>query len=899
MASVDILALEAVKTHYFGLASKFMDEFGSVNPKIDGVRIRGTKIESVTPFPLGRNYQQVFGQILEKAISKFPVAVSLIEHWTAPDSRYAASQHPDRKEFVSLQIYSNGKCYLAQFPIERIPTRLLDSPLVECAAMPMGRFAPGGMDGVGAMQIKRALNHLRTLLEPGDVDERWLDSVRQLFAVLLSSGDVSPIIDILYSVDLPANKAGKAIEVFDVMLTSRPGKDVAATTGMTARNAWLAGVRLRCETALGSSPPDPRPIVDWFAEQLRQRLVPYTPFYVAPRGDLIALKDYLPISVLGRLLIPALSWMQDTGDSDPEIAAYLNEVNEAEFTSPRYDSFGLPLNFIAFAVGFDPETESTSPLIQRANWAIDETSILLTAQEAADATGAHFGIALQVLGVEPIHLAMRRMHETRRRDEIAAAMADLRGYQPGDLTVEITAVKIRKPIPAEQIFALVLAPDGRIIAPWATQRQPHEQFPEWLHAVGEVFRSHGVQDIQTWPTWLEVSEAPHDPYNPLARFFPDFNGGWIDVTADTLRSARGFLKQGNWEYIDETTFNDPRVQSLPYPHRLARAGIQEVMQKHYTQQAYRLIRDKLSDRSIPSDLVWDRVCETEPRFSQFMKDFPNWSIPQELEVESLRVIWGKAPTLITTSALSERLEATDIDLQVAAQFVRLPHGIAYLHFARAPEAARLEFEDEGKSFSMDLEGAFLEEYSTPAGSRMLVLMPIWTDMSHQYGSQYAVLRLLIDEEMTPLSHYLDENYRDEDVAPEVVASNRVAVEEIAKVLIYLNLKSARIVEKPQRSTMLRGMNKKSAEHQLKLLDKAKGTCDYLSVGPEQAMSSIQASGMSGATKAPHLRRGFVNTYHVGKGRKELVLRFIEPVIVNKHLLGEDVPIPTPKNYRLK
>lgn len=196
MATVEKLALEAVKNYYFGLASKIMDEFGSVDPKIYGLRMQGVKIESVTAFPLGSNYQQVFGQVLEKAISKFPVVISMLEHWSAPDSRYEAAQHPDRKEFVSLQIYANGKCYIAQFPIERTPTRLFDGPVVECAEMPTGRFAPGGRDGaVGAMQFKLALNQLRALLGPGEADERWLDSIRQLFAELLNAGDIRPVVE--------------------------------------------------------------------------------------------------------------------------------------------------------------------------------------------------------------------------------------------------------------------------------------------------------------------------------------------------------------------------------------------------------------------------------------------------------------------------------------------------------------------------------------------------------------------------------------------------------------------------------------------------------------------------------------------------------------------------------
>lgn len=884
--------IQAVTRHFFGLAERVLTQIGQFDPSLYTVTVSGERITSMTNHPLPPDFRSHIAKKLPGLIAKNPIVVVVVEAW-ASQSSPKASADPDRKEIIGISIYANDKYYWASFPIYRNPTRIEYQDPVE-SQMPIGTLAPGGATApLSPAESQKMAGLMRRLVEKGP--EGWeTNYAMMLINYKHRTRNIEPVTHALYDFRLPAKRAEDAIRILDRVMTIVP---VSPAQGQQAGNMWLTAIHLRTGKAYASAPMSVDEITQTFAQSVRDIMPPYVAFYPAPRGEVFSYQSYLPISILQGLAVHAVKWADSDSIIDEFLTEYIEDKNIELLDKLSPIAGSLPSSFILFAACFDSSPVNLEPWDTRLSWDIQTDIVSGILTKAAEITSEKCQVELFYDGFEPAYEGMHTLASKHNQHAISFVVSEeQRHLNPPELVAEITMAAIQQPIDHESLYVVIWSKEGKLIAPVSFQRQPHQFRDQWIDEVTEQCRSAGIQEVKVYPGILPRSENVRELIDV---FIPDFHGGWSNASDMAMPEAKGMLQQCLWEYVDEVAFTSATVASLPYPHRLARAGLGEVIQRHYTLPVYKLIKETCSDLTIPTSQLWDRVCEKEPRFRPFMEKMPNWSRPDELATFSTRVIWGKAPTLITTPSLSERLALTDIDLRLPAQFVRIPYGIAYLHFESSPSAADVRIADDGgKEDVMRLEGAFLESYAAGAGARHFQIVPIWSSRNSRGRSIYTVIDLAISDDLTPVGDLLYEFYKVNDVEAGIIEDNQSSIEEILKVLVYLNVKDARITDRPDRTMMLKGIGQKKATHQIKLLETAAGRCDHILVGPEAPLNIIQATGLSGRTMPVHMRRGHIHAYRVGKDRKEVIVKFLDPVIVNKHLLGDGDAPPIPKNYRL-
>ena len=889
--------LDEINRLQFGIAEDIMDQFGSFDPGLYLFDLSDTKVRKVTGVPLPEDYKTYIAKKLPGFIAKYPAVVVMFEAWQT-STKTGKEEH---QEIIGTTIYANDTAYIAFHRILRNPLRLVFSGLEEPMSFG-GNVAPGGAYArLSPAESSKIVARLHSLIKSGG--DKWESEFHaELNRFVLGSDDISPVTNMLYDVRLPSGRAAIANRILDHSLTVLHSED----RGQEIPNQmWLAGIMVHIGSPTGnpddidvSALPSGPELIERFAQNVRELMPPYIPFYPSPRGEAYAFDSYFPVSVLHGLARSAFAW---TDPDAPPFAMqdYIDERNEREAEKFHTALAELtPPGVMLFAAAFDRCETYKNPFATRHEdeWNLPSETIEEVLKNAATRTTRETGVKVEAGEVLPAYEGLHLLDDLQM-SQMLMYMIDVEKLDPSTVVAEVTMASYQSPVAHERTFVTLYDGEDRFVTALSFSRKPHQVFPTFLETVEQRLRMLGIKDIKLYP---EILKADHDLIGQTLEIYaPDFQGGWFSVSDMKIPQAKGMLKKAGWEYVDSDILAKEDIARLPYPHRLARAGLAEVIQRHYSGPIYKLLKEICSTNSIPTDKLWDEVCAREPRFRAFMEAMPNWSCPDELATRSTRVTWGKAPTLLTTKGLSERLALTDVNLnKLPARFLHLPYPISYLHFQTPPLNANLCAEDSGENEEFLLEGAFLENYLTDTG-RKFQFVPLWRSTKDPNRNVYSDITLSVDDDLAMIGDLLSNYYEGKDYDQNVIEENQEAIIEIVKVLVYLNLREARIVQKPLRSDLLRGIQKKTVDQQLKIMARAARTCDHILVGPEETMTALLSPGTSGRSMPVHPRRGHMHTYRTGKGRTEVTLKFLEPIIVNKHLLKDDEPEPKPKNYRLK
>lgn len=886
--------LEKINRFQFGLAEKFMTEYGCVDPAVHTFDVSETKILQVGHVPLPKDYKEYIGRKLPRLIARNSVVVVTVEAWQTILSEGVQ----EKNEIVGVTVYANDKAYFAAHAILRDPLRLVYGDITETETT-SGTIAPGGAFAqLNPQAIAKLVSRLRDLVKRGGV--KWeAEFTGMLRRFVAGSPNIQPVTEMLYDVSLPAERASTANRILDHLLTVIDLPDAPPTA---PNRMWLTGIPVHIgdptdDTVDPRTLPSGDELLSRLASNIRELMPPYIPFYPAPRGEAYAIESYLPVSTLNGLSRWACEWQDPETPPLDEIKTYIDERNMN--CIEKYAHTGMqPPACVLFAAAFDRHENFRDPFSTTHDdeWDVPTDVIEGFLLEAAAKTTRETGVLITTDTVSPAYDALHALDRVQMMQKCMFVM-DFEELDRSTVVAELTMASFPSPVPHEKAFVVLNKGDGNFATALRFHRKPHHMYPDMLQDIADILRTLGVIDVRIYPSILPADYESSS--NPIDVFAPDFRGGWFSVSDMKIPAAKGMLRKAGWEYVDRAVLADEKVSRLPYPHRIARAGLAEVIQRHYSSTVYKILKEVCGIASIPTDHLWDAVCEREPRFQAFMEAMPNWSRPDDLATRSTRFIWGKAPTLITTGGLSERLALTDINLdKLPARFLNIPYPITYLHFQTPPPNAVLNTDEDGQKESFVLEGAFLESYKTEI-SRKFQFVPIWRSTTDPNHSIFSVVTLAVDDDLASVGDYLARHYEEIGLDAGVISEDMESISEIVKVLVYLNLKDARTIPKPVRSDLLRGSNKKSVEQRLKILARAAGLCDHILVGPETSMHTFTAPGASERSMPVHARRGHLHTYRTGKGRTEVTLKFVEPIIVNKHLLQDGDAPPSLKDYHLK
>lgn len=136
---------------------------------------------------------------------------------------------------------------------------------------------------------------------------------------------------------------------------------------------------------------------------------------------------------------------------------------------------------------------------------------------------------------------------------------------------EITMASYSSPQHHESTFVTLYHQDGRFVTALSFQKGSLIKSFRVLETLAENLRMLGIQDIRIYP---EIVKAEHELVGQsLEVLAPDFQGGWFSVSDMKIPQAKGMLRKAGWEYVDSSILARPDIARLPYPHRLARAGL--------------------------------------------------------------------------------------------------------------------------------------------------------------------------------------------------------------------------------------------------------------------------------------------------------------------------------------
>ena len=469
------------------------------------------------------------------------------------------------------------------------------------------------------------------------------------------------------------------------------------------------------------------------------------------------------------------------------------------------------------------------------------------------------------------------------------------------------------------------------VSGWVEHRREHrlvEELRIGLWKGGDAF-AFGTE-------WIFMSGAPKAPYEDLLAYvckelnlphvrvqtrdadgldahghmYPAASGEWLDPKTALAGSGAELIKSVNWREYEEIAEGEDGVPDdeasatiLPAPVTVINQGLVEVVQEHYSPKMYAAIKELFADTRLSEEAVLRSLEGRFPTFRDLMCHAPTAAMPAPHEVMTLRLHWAKAPLFVVKETLSQRMAMTDMGLDVEGSLVPTPYPMQYLHFESPRQDVCWNAGPDG-DLEVSLSGVYVHDHPGDQDSggvwRVIDLGIVGMDSTGTLG--FSDLRLAFNNKSSTLGDALVLWRDGGDERPSeqwVEVMERVSV-EVAKVLIYVGSTEARRVEMKLRSNLIARLKGKSAGQRLKAQDELRRIYDYILIGPVEAFEDGGVSSTSGAKKAPHHRRGGLRAVACGPGWTERRMRLFPPVIVNKHLLGQDpAGWPRPKNYRVK
>lgn len=905
----------------FGLAEMHFKEFGSVVPTLVGMT-PGKR--GVNQLPLGDAWRETIAYDTQRIMQKFGMAVFMAESWTAPGgARFAPDEHPERKEVVSVFIHTPGCVYAMSNPIARSPDRLIKGEVVALAGL-MGRLVDRDKP-LTDLEASAAAKELRQLLRAQH--KFWKAPALLVLNRLISAHRFQPIYEIYNDATLPADSLAylrAIVEAGCELLTTELQDGSLETT-------WLAAAVI--ETDLGQAETFGLAL-DAFTDAANEQLAAVPGAEVKVLFPHFAAPLFYPIEELRlrSVLVESERLANgEHGDCGPAVAD-LADAMERYFASlamhpTEIVAEGIMLVLLRVDVVL-PGKPTGENEVQRAKLETLHPPQYLAALESASAPleaaceqASLSGCPLKLLGVKPVFEAMRELRSRRRIEEFRDFLQRAADPTIGPTRVQLTT-SFAKDSKQHLHMGVLWDAHGKFLSAAWGYGFYGEPFPEPLESIARMLTAGGVTQVEIYPQRLVADTQPMDPQSG-ALLLPDFAGGWFNTDEVIAPGSLDIVRRLHWYFTRNGLEDDPLVQRLPAPHLQLRLGLLETMSSHYSLRFYRVLKDALADTHLDSEGMWALLREKFPAITAAEAAVPGSVRPNALYEYTLRLHWSKSSTLKVRSTLIERLKDTHINLELPADLFRGPFGFCYIHFERRLDHVQWQVADTEEESAgtggvsreaapshgaaaqetpaqrlVELEGAFVHTVQRPAGRRLVMLL-VGRGVDDWKLNVTQSIVLDVADEQVPVNRYLAAFAAEHGMTSETLDQLRPAIEEIAKVLVYLGLKEARTVSSPERTLVMRGATGKPAEKQEKIRHKTRGLYDHILVGPEKAPPVFDGRGLSGRRMPVHQRRAFMNYFWTGKGRTVVRARWIDEVVVNKRLLGDGESPPPPKDYHLR
>ena len=381
---------------------------------------------------------------------------------------------------------------------------------------------------------------------------------------------------------------------------------------------------------------------------------------------------------------------------------------------------------------------------------------------------------------------------------------------------------------------------------------------------------------------------------------------------------------------DTNACRDAAIWRLPHPVRIQAVDIHRLFALQYAPLWRELAPLLESDAPFEEVMIWLSRQPLAAMLHEAQHELPGSinSGPARIQMASLRFIARRAPVFRVTDVLNDLLAGSDLG-DVPTKFFRLPFPCCFVETGRdrnAALAAGLRMQAVDGVYP--LEGAYLIEDHVTVRSDITVSSHTLRVYGLEEGEPVRVITAVVmgspvgrsslgddmgytnsffireQDEDLPLETILDRHatlytQRDtglggDEIPAMIFDATKAAVLHIAKAVLYIGSKGARLDKVSDRSDADRRLLNLKAGKRAKLERRSARLYDHVVVGPSDLPPDMQEASALRAGVRPHWRRGHFHTVLFGPGRSERRLEFFMPTLVRQDLLaGDKVPQPRP------
>lgn len=386
--------------------------------------------------------------------------------------------------------------------------------------------------------------------------------------------------------------------------------------------------------------------------------------------------------------------------------------------------------------------------------------------------------------------------------------------------------------------------------------------------------------------------------------FRDVDGRWIQRGMEMLPlTSRQLLKSSIWrKYLDAQSMEEyESMAQWPFPFLFKNMDIPSQLQNHFRKD---VASEVLRLCAVPGLSHAQAVSQMEKNFPGFDYLDKNdtldtvhdgWGLPCDIyHAQHFRKCDGHVFHI--RKALVERLEISDIEAGVPVGLLRAPFADCYFHLV-VPEI--IDESIDGVRHEFRWTGCFItqSEVAERPGAWRLAFGIVVTEGFAVSESEGFELELEIAEnDPRDLLQAINDSVNARG-APGLTSENVIykVLSMCAKIILYLDMRSARLVDRKDKTNFLATAQGKPPGERKRIMDQASRMYDFIMVGPEKTMAQEAATSHRGSSKA-YWRRGFFRMQAYGPKWSLHRQRWIQPMLVNADKISESEAKPSARDY---
>jgi len=444
--------------------------------------------------------------------------------------------------------------------------------------------------------------------------------------------------------------------------------------------------------------------------------------------------------------------------------------------------------------------------------------------------------------------------------------------------------------------------------------------PDGCGAVAQLPVSQNITLAQLEKAWQGLGVFADIPYEVLPASYRVVNNErdlrqvqeapdkWVhvDLASSVSREGRALLRELFWlgsaNADDEDAWHaEVRAQPLPLLYNEGQPAVR--LRQHFIEPLAARILALSETPGMGFRLAREQIVAEYPAYrylstNRDSDDIAPTAMPYEFYL-ALHFKRAGGRLFHIRDALLERLDLSDIEVGLPLAVLHAPFPDCYLH---------LESPRRLDNFTADgtpgwLRGFYVSEKPATGDApqaRQLSLAPIVTaglNLTTAYSEE--IVLAIEPDDQRDLAGAFDELV--EKAPSELPEDIRRAVFRqfalCAKILAYIGVREARLVERNERTEKLRSAASLSGKLRKRAIDKAARLHDYIEVGPEKSLANEAAETGHRPGRA-FWRRGHFRMQPYGPSLSLRRMRWIQPALVNAAALEVEEEAKVPE-YRVR